>query len=215
MTRRKIFDIALEQGVLYRNPAAGLTRRTLTRKLPELPTAAEFAAIVKSVREAGGWCSDPCGDVIEFLAYTGCRIDEARNVRWADVTPDGIWIRGGTDGTKNRESRFLPMNVRLQALIQSLRDDPRYRRTSRDDSYLLAVKQCGVAITGACTKLGIKRFTHHDLRHLFATRCIESGVDIPTVARWLGHKDGGALLMKTYSHLLQEHSRAMAAKLTF
>jgi hypothetical protein len=30
---------------------------------------------------------------------------------------------------------------------------------------------------------------------LFATRCIESGVDIPTVSRWLGHKDGGALAM--------------------
>jgi len=40
--------------------------------------------------------------------------------------------------------------------------------------------------------------THHDLRHLFATRCIETGVDIPTVSRWLGHKDGGGLAMKVY-----------------
>jgi site-specific recombinase XerD len=53
------------------------------------------------------------------------------------------------------------------------------------------------------------------LRHLFATRCIESGVDIPTMARWLGYKDGGALLMKTYIHLLQEHSQRMAAKVSF
>jgi site-specific recombinase XerD len=30
------------------------------------------------------------------------------------------------------------------------------------------------------------RITHHDLRHLFAMRCIESGVDVPTVSRWLG-----------------------------
>jgi integrase len=36
------------------------------------------------------------------------------------------------------------------------------------------------------------------LRHLFATRCIETGVDIPTVSRWLGHKDGGGLAMKVY-----------------
>ena len=53
----------------------------------------------------------------------------------------------------------------------------------------------------------ILKITHHDLRHLFATRCIESGVDIPTVARWLGHKDGGALAMKTYGHLRNEHVR--------
>jgi len=53
------------------------------------------------------------------------------------------------------------------------------------------------------------------LRHLFATRCIESAVDIPTVSRWLGHKDGGALAMRTYGHLRDEHSQAMAAKVSF
>lgn len=42
----------------------------------------------------------------------------------------------------------------------------------------------------------LKLIEHVNLRHLFATRCIESGVDIPTVLRWLGHKDGGALAMK-------------------
>jgi integrase len=54
-----------------------------------------------------------------------------------------------------------------------------------------------------------------DLRHLFATRCIESGVDIPTVSRWLGHQDGGALCMKTYGHLRDEHSTNEARKVTF
>jgi integrase len=34
---------------------------------------------------------------------------------------------------------------------------------------------------GACKKMGIARITHHDLRHLFSTRCNESGVDIPSV----------------------------------
>jgi integrase len=67
----------------------------------------------------------------------------------------------------------------------------------------------------ACKEIGIAKLTHHDLRHLFATRCIESGVDIPTVSRWLGHKDGGALAMKTYGHLRNEHSQAMAQKVKF
>ena len=35
-----------------------------------------------------------------------------------------------------------------------------------------------------------------DWGHLFATRCLASGVNIPTVSRWLGHSDGGALAMK-------------------
>jgi integrase len=67
----------------------------------------------------------------------------------------------------------------------------------------------------AAKALGMHRITHHDLRHLYATRCIESGVDIPTVSRWLGHKDGGALAMKVYGHLRDQHSVEMAQKVTF
>jgi hypothetical protein len=79
----------------------------------------------------------------------------------------------------------------------------------------MRVHECQGAINSACKTLGITRFTHHDLRHLFATRCIESGVDIPTVSRWLGHKDGGALAMKTYGHLRDQHSANMAQKVMF
>ena len=78
----------------------------------------------------------------------------------------------------------------------------------------MRVRECQNAINSACKKLGIARFTHHDLRHLFATLCIESGVDIPTVSRWLGHKDGGALAMKVYGHLRDQHSVAMAQRVT-
>jgi len=67
----------------------------------------------------------------------------------------------------------------------------------------------------AAKKVSADRITHHDLRHLFATRCIESGVDIPTDSRWLGHKDGGALAMKTYGHSRREHSIAQAQRVTF
>jgi integrase len=67
----------------------------------------------------------------------------------------------------------------------------------------------------AAKRVGMKRITHHDLRHLFATRCIESGVDIPTVSRWLGHKDGGALAMRVYGHLRDQHSVTMAQRVSF
>ena len=83
------------------------------------------------------------------------------------------------------------------------------------DAKVFRVNECQKALDRACKKVGTDRITHHDLRHLFATRCIESGVDIPTVSRWLGHKDGGALAMKTYGHLRREHSIAQAHRVTF
>ena len=71
------------------------------------------------------------------------------------------------------------------------------------------------ALRVASEKLGIPKVTPHTLRHLFATRCLESGVDVRTVAAWMGHKDGGALLLRRYAHIRNEHSQSMSKLVTF
>jgi site-specific recombinase XerD len=59
------------------------------------------------------------------------------------------------------------------------------------------------------------KYHAHLFRHFFASNAVETGVDFMTVAGWLGHRDGGALLAKTYSHLRAEHSVEMAKRITF
>jgi Phage integrase family len=71
------------------------------------------------------------------------------------------------------------------------------------------------SLARASQKVGVPKMTHHDLRHYFATKCLESGAPVATVANWLGHRDGGALLLRTYSHLLDAHSQEMAARVSF
>ena len=44
----------------------------------------------------------------------------------------------------------------------------------------------------------------HMMRHLYASSLIARGVDVRTVAGYLGHSDGGALVLKTYSHLMPD-----------
>jgi site-specific recombinase XerD len=44
----------------------------------------------------------------------------------------------------------------------------------------------------------------HMMRHLYVSTLISSGVDVRTVAENLGHNDGGALVLKTYSHLMPD-----------
>src|SRR5262249_21004147 len=83
------------------------------------------------------------------------------------------------------------------------------------DAKMVQVAEGQKAIDPAAEKVGTHRITHHHLRHLFTTRCIESNVDIPTVSRWLGHRDGGALLMRVYGHLRNEHSQEQARKVSF
>ena len=52
-------------------------------------------------------------------------------------------------------------------------------------------------------------YTHRSFRRLFITRAIELGVDVKVVAEWQGHKDGGKLMLGTYSHVNRVHSQRM------
>jgi hypothetical protein len=49
---------------------------------------------------------------------------------------------------------------------------------------------------------------------MFITRCIERGIDVKVIAQWQGHRDGGKLILDTYSHVNPIHSQRMAALLT-
>ncbi len=217
---RGILDVAKEYDLIKTNPAERIQKAKVTPKKLALPSREQFHGIVTAIRNTGAWCAHDAADLVEFLAYSGCRITEAAYTRWSDV--DGaartIRIHGHeVTGTKNTESRSIPITPPMRDLLDRLsRRDHEPRNSERHGrNFIVYVTECRKALTNACKTVGAKRITHHDLRHLFATRCIEAGVDIPTIARWLGHKDGGALLMKTYGHLRDEHSQSMAAKVTF
>jgi integrase len=105
----------------------------------------------------------------------------------------------------------VPMIEECRNLLERLRVE----RPDEPDSTPVMEVQCQKSIDRASKLTGVARISHHDFHHLFATRCIEFGVDIPTVSRWLGHKDGGALAMKTYGHLRDEHSTEMARRVQF
>jgi hypothetical protein len=49
---------------------------------------------------------------------------------------------------------------------------------------------------------------------MFITRAIEKGIDVKVIAQWQGHKDGGKLILDTYSHVNPVHSQRMAQLMT-
>ncbi|WP_394699583.1 tyrosine-type recombinase/integrase [uncultured Desulfobacter sp.] len=136
---------------------------------------------------------------IEFLAYSGVRIDEARHITGYHIEESRIRIAGGATGTKNHESRYVPIIPAMSGLIKRI--NPESGRP------LFALKSPREALTNACKRLNIPHVRIHDLRHFFATTCIESGIDFATVGKWLGHKDGGILAARTYGHIRDDHSQ--------
>src|SRR5262249_17211530 len=207
--------VAKDAGIIYSNPAENLGRMPVRAKQITLPRSDQFLQVVDAVEHAGAWCSRDCAYFLRGLAFTGCRKGEAVQITWQDVDFDAgeIVVRGDPEtATKNWTVRRVPLIPEARELFERMGAE-----CAREplNAKVFRVREAQKALDRACVKVGIDRITHHDLRHLFATRCIESGVDIPTVSRWLGHKDGGALAMKTYGHLRREHSIAQAQRVRF
>jgi integrase len=210
---RKVLDVAMEFGALYDNPARFISRARPRQRNPELPNRELFEKWVSTMDTLGdGWCK-ASADFVRFLAFSGLRKGEAARVAWRDVDlgRGTIVVRGDEEtGTKNGETRQIPIVPEMGVLLNRLRSES----GGQPEAKVARVSECQGNMDRAASRIGMKRITHHDLRHLFATRCIESGVDIPTVSRWLGHKDGGALAMKVYGHLQDAHSTEMAKRVT-
>ncbi len=212
---KAVFNYAQSHGLILANPAANIKRRKIVQTEIVVPSRQQFHNLIAAIRLADGHQGNqtrtkPAADLIEFLAYSGARVGEARQACWRDVDFDKNAI--SIHGTKSDTSRrTIPMTNALRSFLESLKGDI-HRKPDDSIAPIQSAKKC---LKNACAKLAYPHFTHHDFRHFFATTCIESGVDIPTVSHWLGHGDGGALAMRVYGHLRQEHSFAIIKRVNF
>jgi integrase len=214
--------LAYFKGVLKRggiadddaSPLAEIKRMGIELVPPTLPEPDQFIRLIAEIETSGAGMQQECADFARFLAYSGCRLSEARAATWADVDlTKGTLIVHNAKVRRARNwkpTRVVPIIADMRALLERLQ-----KANPKPEDSICGVMECEKSLVRACKIVGIPKLTHHDLRHLFATRCIESGVDIPTVSRWLGHSDGGALAMKVYGHLRDNHSSEMAAKVNF
>jgi integrase len=239
---RAIFRYALEQGVMAKDPSRSIkgpkgTPRKLVRKKIHIPTKEQFFALLDTIRQSGtkskpgakGYQGELAenqrkakagADLVEFLAYSGCRIGEATALRWrnVDLKAGVIRIEGHAGeseregGTKNGLDREVPIVAPMRILLERMQAE----RNPRPDDFVHSIRSAKKCLITASHKLGIvPHFTHHDFRHYFVTTCLEAGVPLPTITDWIGHQDGGALALSTYKHIRKDHSLKMAAMVDF
>jgi integrase len=234
---QQILDIAVEVGAVHQNVARvkppagyGRLRKKADGKPVHLPLQ-EVTRLLFEEIEKPDMDADPrvieaqrahridAGELCRFMAYSGARLAEAARALWGDDCGQYLVVHG-TKTEKSRD-RSLPMNSALRGLIDQIRGRREHEASvlgeppPRPSDPILRVQEAQKTIDRACKTLGIARLTHHDFRHLFATRCLESGVDPKTVADWLGHADGGVLVLRTYGHIRPDHAAAAAEKVSF
>ena len=208
---RRVMRRAIKAGLRCSDPFDEITGKAVVSKRPSLPSSKKFGAFVENIRGGGGRFSNDAADLVQFLAFGGFRKSEAAGITWADVdlVRGVIHVRQGKTQAARRQVSIIPP---MLALLQKLKVDA---GDCLAVDQVMKVTECQGAMTRAAAAVGIARLTHHDLRHLFVTACVESGVDVSTIADWAGHSDRGALILKTYTNIRREHSQAMAGKVAF
>jgi integrase len=153
------------------------------------------------------------------MACCGSRMSETLRLKWSDVDWELGQLHVGTDGlSKNGKARVVDFNPRLKDHLEDMR-----RRRAPDSQWVFPSPQRGErdecarsfreSLLLARAAAGLPKFGFHDCRHFFISRCVMSGIDFMTVARWVGHLDGGILIGKVYGHLNNEHTREQAQRI--
>jgi len=222
---RRLLDVAIKHGAVHENVivAAGKRKGSKLRAddkpepayAPETEVMEKIFAEIEAGSGIGGWGVE-LADFCRGIAYTGSRQAEAAGITWADVSTATGFLK--IEGTKTASAkRSVPMTQAFRVLAERILER---RKKSLGASPLrtdrvFRVAEAQKALDRACLVLSAKRVTHHNLRDYFCTRAILSGVSIRVLARWMGHADNGALLLKRYSHINDADSAAQAVKVNF
>jgi integrase len=206
---KDILAMAVGDGIIATSPAASLKKLKLEKPIRRTPTFEQFNAIVQSIRSQkfNGHDADESADFVEFIGLAGLGQAEASALTWDDID----WQREQiiTFRHKTKSGFAIPLYPQLRPLLER-----RHSQRSPGNGRVFKIENAKRAIAAACKRLKLPVFSHRSFRRMFITRAIEKGVDVKVIAEWQGHKDGGKLILETYSHVNPVHSRRMAALMT-
>lgn len=127
---------------------------------------------------------------LSVLVYTGCRMSEARVMRWIDLEDDGRWTKGRTKNGRAHVSFLPPVAMqRVQAL-------PRLGEFVFPGFYGRPLSRAGAEKAWCEFRplMGLQGIWLHDFRRTIATYLYtELGVDELGVKAVLGHYDKGPI----------------------
>ena len=209
---RSMFAIAVKDRMIARSPVDGEKQRKASDPIRDTPTLSEFYQLVESVRsQQFSDTAKESADFIEFLGLAGLGQAEAESLTWGDVDfKKSLLI---TFRHKTKSGFAIPIYPQLLPLLRRRNDAAVQQNEGKPPAKYLRVFNIGnprIALASACKRLDLPNYTCRSLRRMFITMAIERGVDVKVIAQWQGHKDGGKLILNTYSHVRPVHSLEMA-----
>lgn len=212
---RASLNVAVEDGLIARNPAARVRAPRVEKRRQRFLTAFELERLAS---EAGEYAA-----LIRLLGWSGLRWGEAVALRVGAIEGRRVMVAESATEvagqlvfgpTKTHENRavILPRFVARQLPIEG-RDPDELLFTApsggplRHSNFIRRVWNPAVAAAGVAEDLVI-----HDLRDTAASLAISSGASIKAVQRMLGHASA-AMTLDTYGSLFEEDLEALADRL--
>lgn len=218
------FKMAFDLGYLKFYSLDKIKRPKSQEKVVSCFTLEEQKRIEKMILKSGK--DKLFGIVICF--YTGLRIGELLALKWEDLDFNNEILNvytschdGKNDGGKYvrikdtpktpSSVRSIPLPKRLIPFIIDIKKRSLSEYVVSNKKKLISVRSNQGSFSLILKKLKIPHRGFHSIRHTFATRALECGVDIKTLSEILGHKTP-TILLNRYAHSLFEHKKEMMNK---
>ena len=212
-----LFNYGIQQDIITESPVKKIS---LNIGIPEKETVVltleEQKIFLKAAKNTNYY------DDFRFVLLTGIRVGELRGLQWDDIDfnnkriqisrtvyyLNGEWISGRPKTEKGY--RTIPLTEEALEILKSrkkrnekIKNIPEKLKQTvfiRSDGELGANASYNYAIKTICEKANISIISMHSLRHTFATRCIEAGMNPKTLQVILGHSNI-SITMNLYVHV--------------
>jgi len=220
------FGYACDMGYIEQNPCMRVRRTKAETKKIEAFTVEEQRALETEILRS----HDKRLHGILLCLYTGMRIGELLGLTWSDIDFDkgivkitktvyrekngsGAWqLCVDTPKTKASD-RVIPLP---EYITNMLRQDHESTQTpyvvENKKSERMSIRSYQYIFEKLTERAGVRKLNFHALRHTFATRAIECGMDIKTVADIMGHQNA-SITLNRYAHCMLDHKIEMMQKL--
>ena len=204
---KSFYQYLLNEGVVDRNPAKGVTPAKVERKLPQVLTGKEVELFLEQPE-----CTDLKGyrdrAMLELLYATGIRVSELIDLDVDDLNLPGSVLKCYSKGRE----RIIPLYPAAVRALSEYVHNIRPQLVESVDETALFVNMSGERMSRQGfwklikyyqEKAGIQKdITPHTLRHSFAAHLLENGADLRSIQEMLGHADISST--QIYSKLLNQ-----------
>jgi integrase len=196
---RAMYNHYIRQDVLVKNPVSRIKFLKEDNEQTRVVTRDEERLYLLAATQ-------PLRDFATIMVETGMRPEEVCRLERRNVHLDKGYIFNPHGKTKAAR-RKLPLSQRaievLRRRLQKIDGEFVFPSTRRGKNPSHHIVKLNNAHRGALKRAGVEPFRLYDLRHTFATRAAEAGVDIMTLAALLGHSR--VQMVMRYAHPSEEH----------